>query len=544
MAVIQIPSKNIFSIDNPKILDNIIDKIEINTNNAKIIVDKDGLSYTETVDTQINNGEKYVDTQGASIYSANKRGGSRETGLSADAQNSIVQLRAYSEMRLGYLTIPIKVYKNTYSDRYITDIYYGTDQTDTPNIEYTSEWLSFSYYVNGEYYYINSDKSLSQADTVYFTRGSLIGSPITKEGKILLDKLTNSADNQVTFGKNEEDKDDENDYVKYHYHFEQEFVPSGYSALKVKLSATNDIKIEDKTDTNQRYSKGTDENGDYFAFNLTVLCSRQITTMINDNYQIAYDRVGLIPNPSPMNGVTYCDITQNVSFTFHGETIQLDIGELLKYVGKENGTNVFSVDTNELVQSSNTPLLEKYEKILEAYKNGKEIATIRCSIDDYYTDYYGDRKDKAICIELTPKSIYETVTGTATGMLLINATGSFFVGVGKIKNLQIRTIVGGNSRVSYDEDTGEISWTINGTRNQIVRAIITGTLELQSHLPMSFHLHDKVIPYIYNAKGVDVPMSQYKDGTPKVFEVLSSKVYYDGAVWQELVLVESKDNID
>jgi hypothetical protein len=33
-------------------------------------------------------------------------------------------------------------------------------------------------------------------------------------------------------------------------------------------------------------------------------------------------------------------------------------------------------------------------------------------------------------------------------------------------------------------------------------------------------------------------MSQYQDGTPKVFEVVGSNMIYDGAVWQELNLIE------
>jgi hypothetical protein len=55
---------------------------------------------------------------------------------------------------------------------------------------------------------------------------------------------------------------------------------------------------------------------------------------------------------------------------------------------------------------------------------------------------------------------------------------------------------------------------------------------------MSFRLHDKVIPYVYGENGEDKPMSKYQDGTAKVFEVVGSNIIYDGAVWQELTLIE------
>jgi hypothetical protein len=55
---------------------------------------------------------------------------------------------------------------------------------------------------------------------------------------------------------------------------------------------------------------------------------------------------------------------------------------------------------------------------------------------------------------------------------------------------------------------------------------------------MSFRLHDDVIPYVFGANGQDKPMSKYQDGSPKVFEVVGSNIIYDGAVWQELTLIE------
>jgi hypothetical protein len=61
-------------------------------------------------------------------------------------------------------------------------------------------------------------------------------------------------------------------------------------------------------------------------------------------------------------------------------------------------------------------------------------------------------------------------------------------------------------------------------------------IEMQDR--MSFHEHDLVIPYVFGADGKDRPMSRYSNGEPKVFEVVSVKRFFDGAVWQELSLLE------
>ena len=60
---------------------------------------------------------------------------------------------------------------------------------------------------------------------------------------------------------------------------------------------------------------------------------------------------------------------------------------------------------------------------------------------------------------------------------------------------------------------------------------------------MYFHLHDKVIPMVFGADGKETAMSKYFDGTPKVFEVTGTKMFYDGAVWQELTLKETPSSL-
>ena len=59
-----------------------------------------------------------------------------------------------------------------------------------------------------------------------------------------------------------------------------------------------------------------------------------------------------------------------------------------------------------------------------------------------------------------------------------------------------------------------------------------------SSLPMLFQKYDIVRPMVRNADGTDRPLSSYKDGTPKDFMVLSSRLIYDGEIMQEIICQE------
>lgn len=64
------------------------------------------------------------------------------------------------------------------------------------------------------------------------------------------------------------------------------------------------------------------------------------------------------------------------------------------------------------------------------------------------------------------------------------------------------------------------------------------TISTETSDKMCFDIGDEVVPYVKSANGSDVPMSLKKDGTAKEFEVIGTRIYYDGAVWQELTLLE------
>lgn len=160
---------------------------------------------------------------------------------------------------------------------------------------------------------------------------------------------------------------------------------------------------------------------------------------------------------------------ETLSITVYGNTIGIDLKDKTVYINGDTAKKANRVERNELMQTSNyylsngvkMPSIELlYESTNTLYKKGKETATIRCSISDY-----------------------------------------------------------------FDYSTNEKVISTDGTTNK-----------------MAFSLYDKVVPMVRNGHGIDVPMSLTKAGNAKSFSVLGTKIFYDGAVWQELYLQESKDD--
>lgn len=76
----------------------------------------------------------------------------------------------------------------------------------------------------------------------------------------------------------------------------------------------------------------------------------------------------------------------------------------------------------------------------------------------------------------------------------------------------------------------------NGKETAVIRCSVPEDLSV-------FEIGDEVIPMVYGADGKDRPMSRYKDGADKIFNVVGTKFIYDGAVWQELTLQEKTQSV-
>lgn len=83
----------------------------------------------------------------------------------------------------------------------------------------------------------------------------------------------------------------------------------------------------------------------------------------------------------------------SATLSINGTMYTIDLQDKVVSVVDGNGENAFSIQGSELTQSntydsSGVPLLQKqYQDTLNAYKNGKETAVIKCSIVDYKNPY-------------------------------------------------------------------------------------------------------------------------------------------------------------
>lgn len=235
-----------------------------------------------------------------------------------------------------------------------------------------------------------------------------------------------------------------------------------------------------------------------------------------------------------------------IEITIYGNTIGIDLTDKTVYINGETAKKVHSVDGNELMQTSNyyqytykNAIDRAFTDTQSDYAKGKETATIRCSIGDYY-DYNNKRlrinanqkiaKEKNISIIINKTDLYTDcmakLNNTFNYELIINVL-LLITENNYTKEKNISLVVPKEKNVSH-------AHIISFNENSIV-TVKNFNVEV---LPMSFKLYDQVIPMVYGADGKDRPMSLYQDGTPKVFQVLGSKIYYDGAVWQELSLQE------
>ena len=230
-------------------------------------------------------------------------------------------------------------------------------------------------------------------------------------------------------------------------------------------SYTQTVNIEEKVNSSLIDNLSTAfiySDDEYFYIDLKLFCAYKRISM--GGY--TPPKVGGTPTNNvsvSLSGNVEVYDPVSVELTFKGNKIGIALKNETVYINGETQKKVYGAYGNELMQTSNywKPTAEKtiqkeFSKTLSSYAKGKETATIRCSIGDY-----------------------------------------------------------------YDYDSGEKVISVDSLTER-----------------MCFRIYDQVIPMVYNNLGQDEPMSKLKDGSPKVFQVLGRRIFYNGAVWQELYLQE------
>ena len=164
-------------------------------------------------------------------------------------------------------------------------------------------------------------------------------------------------------------------------------------------------------------------------------------------------------------------------------------------------------------------------------------------------DYMSTVPIEGTYLEYIPEVLEVTIYGNTIGIKLEDGTVTYGSGNRPFS-------LSGNELIQDGATTGDILLTkhlannvlsqyAKGKETAVIRCSISDyydesgkkVIDTKSGR-MSFHLHDKVIPMVYGYDGKDRPMSKYQNGNGKVFEVVGSNIFYDGAVWQELTLQE------
>lgn len=226
-------------------------------------------------------------------------------------------------------------------------------------------------------------------------------------------------------------------------------------------------------------------------------------------------------------------IPTEIEITIYGNTIGIELTDNTVYIKGQTAKKVQSIDGNELMQTSNfwaetggNAIERAFSATQQEYANGKETATIRCSIGEYYGDKEFSVRFGGELNSYEDMAFYE-----------LFVSGDQKLAEGDILYFKNHAV----EITEVDEDY----YVVLGKKDILSmykgQSAIAKQLKISTKekgVPMLFSEYDQVIPMKLGADGKDHPMSVYRDGTPKVFNVLSVHPYFDGAVWQELELQE------
>lgn len=328
---IKIPSKSIYGVENPKIRDNIINRIDLDcTQPTSPYVKKDVNISSSTINIDSDISFSYFEPKSASKIISQNIGG---------AGNPITYTQyRYLKTSIGVssdLFTYVEKFKNNY---YVQDFYNLTSEDTTltytrvrtpikVKIPYTDGVYDFDYANNISWEDWEQDTSKSIETEIKST--------------IQLDLITNNGetDNSLKIDLDFKDTDKYVFYQSSHKSFsnyEEEYY------LKLRVS--------------------------YRTINVSAY-----TGIEGGGYYVGY-KEELIPSFATIQ--------------INGTTLGIDLNDTTLQYG--SGDKPFKVDNNELMQTTNflsstneNALESQYTSILEQYANGKEYAVINCSISEY-----------------------------------------------------------------------------------------------------------------------------------------------------------------
>ena len=530
---IKIPSRNIYEKDNDKIRDNKIDRIEVGAVSIKTKEVKSENFYRESGSISDFDNMSYIEEYTAPDTSEYPDDVLNDLGNFNDFYGT----KASFYLNLGAVIIKTKYLrfnagafktKETTIERTITS-------ADTPEFSYTvtkqtGEISEVTIKYGAKYVDLNKNGYIDDYDKNNNTINNRVGAYFNNA--VFKDIQPNYTSSEKFGGKLTD---------KLSYEYTSKGYYSAYDKI-IKAKARNDQNfdkaiVDVKSDGYNRYFQLKDS--------VYLLVGVEIFTITKTKHSPSTDQINAFdieyaPEEETLtSGFTgYCEKyeAENITITVGGNQIQVSTEDDNVIIGKAIANKPFSVEGNELVQKANyykengtSSITELFRKTLDNYAKGKETATIRCSISDYFNDISAkvlkyikyDEENRVWCsLDVGSNKEAETLNGL---YIKVNGVNGFVV--------------------DYDENI----IFVNFYSLSIVEELQKGYISIQgiksistdgSTGKMAFDIYDEVIPYSYGADGNDKPLSRHKDGSPKTFVVLGTRIFYDGAVWQELTLQE------
>lgn len=564
MAII-IPSSSIYEIQNPKINDNVIERVEVGAVEVVPNNEYDTSVYNEKIMYSEQNNSAY--NWDAKILNKFEKGGN--TSWAYKYLYGVIYSRITGIYYSGEVVIP--KLKNNYL---ITKINTGATKEGEKTIPQVKYSASCNLYKGSTT--VTVEHNGVDLDTRFFDKtdfdfqGATVNSEFNNlQGSSLLptELLSN--------------------------------VPLNVTQEGMNISGALELGyIDTKTNLNSLSVTETDEN---YTFNFTVLCGAKIE---NATYSHLSDGELDGSNGKEIEGGEIELNSENslyyepsyIEITVYGNTIGIDLKDKTVFIPESDtkSKKVLSIEGNELIQTSNdySVPLKQYDNLLTEYQKGKETAVIRCSINDYYEE---DGTQK-ICLSQYTNLIAEinspldtsavggiTAKVNTDGTIVLNGTanasqyirlisnipiekGTYYLsgvdeygGLGKyflqtkkyLNNVSKGTFRDFGKGVVVEIDQDNMTYNVElycgkgqTFDNTVFKPMLTkgstpkAFLPKGKNSPMTFTEGDEVIPMKYGADGEDYYMSTKADGSPKVFKVLGTEKKYDGAVFQILTLQE------
>lgn len=339
MAII-IHSKNIYEINDNKVIDNEVDKIENTIVEVQTIRELDKPVYTDN--NAYANGEKInyqnKSSENSQAEIVNLGEGSQDFGYIASA---------YAEFgNRSYIVITLLIPRNQ-KNKFVERI---RDKDDKGN-----SLISIKNYGNIFTSTVEQDWTIEVDWNNYV--GGAPNAKITRKG--------------ILYNRGPEDRTNVPDIdIISHLHAVAD-ITYAYASVDITNDLPNSIS-EVQLDENNRYKIVIEMPISSYGYTLAAI--DMVEAPLRDgNYTV-----------TAKGDYTRTVITQ-IEISVNGDIYSVDISDKNIVVG--NGEHIYSFDGNELMQTTNTPTVEDiYQTVIDDWKQGKETATLRCAIADYKDD--------------------------------------------------------------------------------------------------------------------------------------------------------------